>query len=265
MSAPVFILTPDTLEPVGAAGAADRGDLLALTGAEAHHAVTGRRLRAGERVDLVDGAGLRLVCEVEAAEGERDRLMVRVAERIEEPPAALRLVLVQALAKGGRDEQAVETATEVGVDTVVPWQAERCVSVWRGPRAAKGRARWRATARRASKQARRARVPRIEAVMTTGALIVWAREVVETGGAVLVLHEESTAPIGRTALPEADGDEPPTAAVVVGPEGGISDAETIALENAGATAVRLGPHVMRTASAGPVALAVLAQCAGLWG
>jgi hypothetical protein avisC_09960 len=53
--------------------------------------------------------------------------------------------------------------------------------------------------------------------------------------------------------------------VVVGPEGGISDAETIALENAGATAVRLGPHVMRTASAGPVALAVLAQCAGLWG
>ena len=94
---------------------------------------------------------------------------------------------------------------------------------------------------------------------------VWAREVVETGGAVLVLHEESTAPIGRTALPEADGDEPPTAAVVVGPEGGISDAETIALENAGATAVRLGPHVMRTASAGPVALAVLAQCAGLWG
>ena len=247
MSAPVFILTPDTLEPVGAAGAADRGDLLALTGAEAHHAVTVRRLRAGERVDLVDGAGLRLVCEVEAAEGERDRLMVRVAERIEEPPAALRLVLVQALAKGGRDEQAVETATEVGVDTVVPWQAERCVSVWRGPRAAKGRARWRATARRASKQARRARVPRIEAVMTTGALIVWAREVVETGGAVLVLHEESTA------------------AVVVGPEGGISDAETIALENAGATAVRLGPHVMRTASAGPVALAVLAQCAGLWG
>ena len=265
MSAPVFILTPDTLEPVGAAGAADRGDLLALTGAEAHHAVTVRRLRAGERVDLVDGAGLRLVCEVEAAEGERDRLMVRVAERIEEPPAALRLVLVQALAKGGRDEQAVETATEVGVDTVVPWQAERCVSVWRGPRAAKGRARWRATARRASKQARRARVPRIEAVMTTGALIVWAREVVETGGAVLVLHEESTAPIGRTALPEADGDEPPTAAVGGGPEGGISDAETIALENAGATAVRLGPHVMRTASAGPVALAVLAQCAGLWG
>ena len=125
MSAPVFILTPDTLEPVGAAGAADRGDLLALTGAEAHHAVTVRRLRAGERVDLVDGAGLRLVCEVEAAEGERDRLMVRVAERIEEPPAALRLVLVQALAKGGRDEQAVETATEVGVDTVVPGGAMR--------------------------------------------------------------------------------------------------------------------------------------------
>ena len=55
------------------------------------------------------------------------------------------------------------------------------------------------------------------------------------------------------------------AAVVVGPEGGISEAETTALRDAGAVAVRLGPHILRTASAGPLALAVLAQRAGLWG
>ena len=127
MTAPVFVLTPDTLEPAGAAHRAESGDLLVLTGAEARHAVTARRLRAGERVDLVDGAGLRLVCEVTepGTGGAKDRLGVRVTERVEEPAPPIRLALVQALAKGGRDEQAVETATEVGAEVVVPWQSIR--------------------------------------------------------------------------------------------------------------------------------------------
>ena len=111
-----------------------------LTGPEARHAVTVKRLRMQERMDLVDGAGLRLVCEVTGAGvgGAKDRLAVRVLERIEEPAPPLRLTLVQALAKGGRDEQAVETATEVGAELVLPWQAERCVSVWQGAKQAKG-------------------------------------------------------------------------------------------------------------------------------
>ena len=268
MSAPVFVLTPDTLEPAGGADAARPGETLTLTGPEARHAVTVRRLRAGERVDLVDGAGTRLVCEAAAAVGEaghRDRLAVRVIERIAETPPPLRLTLVQALAKGGRDEQAVQTATEVGVETVVPWQAERCVPVWRGPKAAKGRARWQATAREAAKQARRARVPQVGELRSTRALTRWVRETTLAGGAVLVLHEAAATPIGGAGLPEPGAGGRPAVAVVVGPEGGISEAETTALQDAGAVAVRLGPHILRTASAGPVALAVLAQRAGLWG
>lgn len=279
MTAPVFVLTADTIEPSGAAATARAGDLLLLTGPEARHAVTVRRLRAGERVDLVDGEGLRLVCEVTqpGAGGAKDRLGVRVAERVEEATAPLRLALVQALAKGGRDEQAVETATEVGVDLVIPWQASRCVSVWNGPKAAKGRARWQATAHEAAKQARRARVPVVEEARSTPQLCTWVARTVEAGGVVLVLHEEGTRPISQVRLPcasegagtprEAGGEagEPPVLGVVVGPEGGISEQEVSALEATGATTVRLGPHVMRTASAGPVALAVLAQRAGLWG
>lgn len=299
MSAPVFILTPDTLEPAGGADAARPGETLTLTGPEARHAVTVRRLRAGERVDLVDGAGLRLVCEAmrpgAPAAGDRpagpdrsdrpgpgrpgrpdrpdrpkrsggpDRLSVRVLERVEEPEPPVRLALVQAPAKGGRDEQAVETATEVGVDLVVPWRAGRCVSVWNGPRAARGRARWEATAREAAKQARRARVPRVERDLSTRELAAWVRGVRDAGGAVLVLHEEAGTPIGAAALPEPGGGRSPLLAVVVGPEGGIGEEEVAALEGAGARAVRLGPHVMRTASAGPVALALLAERAGLWG
>lgn len=299
MTAPVFILTSDTLEPAGAAARAAVGDVLALTGPEARHAVSVRRLRAGERVDLVDGAGLRLVCEAmrpgAPAAGDRpagpdrsnhpgpgrpgrpdrpdrpkrsggsDRLTVRVLERVEEPEPPVRLALVQAPAKGGRDEQAVETATEVGVDLVVPWRASRCVSVWSGPRAARGRARWEATAREAAKQARRARVPRVERDLSTRELAAWVRGVTDAGGAVLVLHEEASTPIGTAALPEPGDGRSPVLAVVVGPEGGIGEEEVAALEGAGARAVRLGPHVMRTASAGPVALALLAERAGLWG
>ena len=285
MTAPVFILTIDTLEPAGAAARAVAGDVLTLTGPEARHAVSVRRLRAGERVDLVDGAGLRLVCEAAVPgsdgvgdrpdrsvrpdrprrSGGPDRLSVRVLERVEEPEPPVRLALVQALAKGGRDEQAVETATEGGVDLVVPWRAGRCVSVWTGPRVARGRARWEATAREAAKQARRAWVPRIERDRSTRELAAWVRGVTDAGGAVLVLHEEAGTPIGAAGLPEPGDGRAPVLAVVVGPEGGIGEEEVAALEGAGARTVRLGPHVMRTASAGPVALALLAERAGLWG
>ena len=269
MTAPVFLFTPETIEPADAVASAGTGTVLMLTGPEARHAVTVKRLRAQERVDLVDGAGLRLVCEVTGAGvgGAKDRLAVRVLERVEEPEPPLRLTLVQALAKGGRDEQAVETATEVGVELVLPWQSERCVSVWQGAKQAKGRQRWQATALQAAKQARRARVPEVEEVRDTRRLADWVGQTVRGGGVVLVLHEEASTPISTAMesvrLP-APGEAPRGLAVVVGPEGGISPEETAALEAAGATTVRLGPHVMRTASAGPVALAVLAHASGLW-
>lgn len=266
MTAPVFLADAATMLPPDAMTAASPGSSVTLTGSEARHAVTVRRLRPGERVDLVDGVGTRLVCEVAAA--DRDRLSVRVLERVVEAASPVRLVLVQALAKGGRDEQAVETSTEVGVDLVLPWQAQRSVAVWKGPKLAKGRERWQATAREAAKQARRARLPQVAEPVGTTALAAWVEQVTREGGMVLVLHEEAMAPIGEVVLPAgaAEGRSgAPVVAVVVGPEGGIGEEETAALEAAGAQTVRLGPHVMRTASAGPVALAVLAQRAGLWG
>ena len=135
------------------------GDLARLQGAEGRHAATVRRIATGEILDVVDGRGLRLTCEVLAS--DRDGLDLRVVGSAREEEPRPRLVLVQALAKGGRDEQSVETATEVGVETVLPWQAARCVSVWSGAKRAKGRERWAATAREAAKQARRAVAVRI--------------------------------------------------------------------------------------------------------
>lgn len=251
MSAPVFLADGGDLASLAA------GDTYVLDGTEGRHAGVVQRRGPGERVDVVDGAGTRLRCVVDGVDGPQVRL--RVQDVAVEPAPAVVLTLVQALAKGDRDELAVEAAVEVGVDAVVPWQADRSVVVWRGPRAAKSRAKWVATVRSATKQARRACLPGVDEPLTSKQLAARTREVVAAGGGVVVLHEDATAPLADVALPAAGA-----LLVVVGPEGGIGDDELEQLTGAGAVAARLGPHVLRTSTAGPVAVALLSQRLGRW-
>ena len=225
-----------------AAAAASVGDLVRLDGDEGRHAADVRRLRIGEPVDLTDGMGTLLRATV--TEVHRGGLVAEVGsvERVAAP--APRLTVVQALAKGGRDEQAVETMTEVGVDEVVGWQAERCIARWTDRSAA----RWSDTARAAAKQARRAWWPTVTGPASTADV---ARRCAEADLAV-VLHEAATEPLaGLVVPPDA------TVVVVVGPEGGISDRELSQLTEAGGRAVRLGDTVLRASTAGAAALAVL--------
>jgi len=252
---------------VAGAGALDGtvpGAALTLDGDEGRHAATVRRIRAGEVVDVADGAGRVARCLVERV--ERDRLVL-VAQALHDVPVpSPRLVLVQALAKGGRDEAAVETATEYGVDAVIPWQAERSVVQWSGERGERSRRRWGAVALAAAKQSRRARVPVIEPVASTAALVsrtVAGRpaEIGEPAGEqVLVLHEDADRSLA--GLPLTAGAQ--ALLLVVGPEGGISERELADLVGAGAHAVRLGPEVLRASSAGPAALAVLSVRLRRW-
>jgi 16S rRNA (uracil1498-N3)-methyltransferase len=229
-----------------AVAAAVVGTSLLLDGDEGRHAATVVRLRPGERYFVADGAGRRAL--LEATDVDRASVRGRVIAVRDEPEPAPRLVLVQALAKGDRDEQAVEAATELGVDEVVPWQAERSVVVWRADRAAKSLAKWAAVVARATKQSRRSRMPVTSAAVGLASLV--AR--VEEAALALVLHEDATEPLVSVDLP-ASGD----VLVVVGPEGGITDRESEALRTAGARPVRLGPTILRASSAGPAALAVL--------
>jgi 16S rRNA (uracil1498-N3)-methyltransferase len=257
VSAPVFLA-----EGRGLGGLAP-GDAYLLDGAEGRHAGVVQRRGPGERIDVVDGAGVRLRCVVESVAGEGVHLRVTDVER--EPTPAVVLTLVQALAKGDRDELAVEAAVEVGVDAVIPWQSERSIVVWRGPRAAKSHARWVATVRTAVKQARRACVPTVEQPLTTKQLAARTHDVVTARGAVVLLHEEATTPLAGVPLPAPrDDGAAPELLVVVGPEGGISDTEVALLTEAGAVAARLGPHVLRTSTAGPVAVALLSERLGRW-
>ncbi|MFS0704972.1 16S rRNA (uracil(1498)-N(3))-methyltransferase [Cellulomonas sp. 179-A 9B4 NHS] len=252
MSAPVFLVEPGALAAVAAGGE------FLLDGTEGRHAGVVQRRAPGERVDVVDGAGVRLVGTVRAVGPEGVRLAVEDVVVEDEPSP--RLVLVQALAKGDRDEMAIEAATEVGADAVVPWQAERSIVVWRGERAAKSRARWVGTVRAATKQSRRARAPEVAQAVDGAGLRALVQRTREAGGCALVLHEEATTPLAEVVLPAA-GD----VLVVVGPEGGIGARELDGLLAAGAVTARLGPHVLRTSTAGPVALALLAQRLGRWG
>lgn len=244
MTAPVF----------GYAGAdLATADRLVLDGPEGRHAATVRRLRAGERLDLADGAGLVAHGVVEVA--HKDRLEVLIDSRTTSPAPALRLVAAQALPKGDRGELAVELMTEVGVDGVIAWAAERCVTRWSGERVGKALERWRATAREAAKQSRRPWWPLVEGPVSTDELAERAGR----AALALVLHEGAGEPLAGVELPEAG-----EVLLVVGPEGGITAAELEALTAAGGRAVRMGPTVMRTSTAGAAAVAALLARTPRW-
>ena len=222
------------------------GDHVLLDGPEGRHAAAVRRLRPGEELRLTDGAGQVAECMVE--EVSRESLVVTVLRRRHEPAPQPRLVVVQALAKGGRDEDAVEAMTEVGVDGFVPWQASRSIARWK-------KDRWTAVAREAAKQSRRAWFPEVAPPASTEDV---SRLLAQAARAV-VLHESADEAFVGLDLPSA-GD----VVLVVGPEGGVSDEELAAFSAAGARVCRLGATVLRTSTAGVAAAAVLCARSGRW-
>ena len=233
--APLFLLDelPETPE-------------LLVDGSEGRHAVEVLRLEPGERVRVGNGQGT--VAEGEVVSAGPQGLRVAVSARFEVPAPQPEFVLVQALPKGDRGPLAVDLATELGVDRIVPWTASRCVTRWREDRADKGVARWRAVARAAAKQSRRPRLPEVTDPAST-------REVcglIGDADLAVVLHEQARRPLAWVPVPSSG-----TVVVVVGPEGGLTDGEVVAFRAAGAHAVRLGPEVLRTSTAGAAALAAL--------
>jgi 16S rRNA (uracil1498-N3)-methyltransferase len=243
VTAPVF------LSPLAVAA----GETLRLDGPEGRHAATVRRLQPGEAVVVTDGRGRRHAGLV-AAVG-RDTVDIAVSEVSVVAAPSPRIVVVQALPKGDRGELAVELLTEVGVDEIVPWQAERCVTQWRGEKAAKATEKWRATARESTKQSRRSWAPVVADLASTRE--VCAR--LATAALAVVLHETATEPLAEVSPPPSG-----EVVLVIGPEGSLSDAELAAFLEAGADVRRIGESVMRTSTAGAVAAAVLLSRSPRW-
>jgi 16S rRNA (uracil1498-N3)-methyltransferase len=230
------------------------GDFAVIGGDEGFHAATVRRIRQGETLAVADGDGAVADCVLEDA--GRDTLTVRVLERrfvaAPRPP----VTVVQAIPKSERSELAVELATEAGADAILAWQAERCVARWDGQRAERGLRRWRAVARSAARQSRRVRVPAVAGPLFTPEVC----DLFGADGALgLVLHESADRALADLPVARAH-----SIVLVVGPEGGVSDAELTALTRAGAAEARLGPTVLRTSTAAAVALGALGVLTDRW-
>ena len=239
---PLFLVPPGELT----------AQVMTLTGPEGHHAATVRRLRAGERADVGDGAGT--IAEGVVSDVGKDSVTLDIRAVHTVPPPRPLLAVAQALPKGDRGELAVELMTEVGVDVVIPWAAARSITKWQAERGAKALGKWRATAREAAKQSRRAWLPEVTELASTDAV---AKRV--TTAYAIVLEADAPAKLHELPLPGSG-----EILLLVGPEGGISPAERDSLREAGALEARLGPTVLRTSTAGVAAAAILLSRVGRW-
>jgi 16S rRNA (uracil1498-N3)-methyltransferase len=243
MTLPVFVVDAKALQ----------GESIELSGDEGRHAVVVKRIRPGEHLMLTDALGAGAECVVRSV--AKASLVADVVARREEPPAQPRLVVVQAIPKGDQAERAVDLLTEVGVDEIVPWVSTRTIVSWSGERGDKALARWRATARAAAKQSRRLRFSVVAPLHTTEQVL--AR--VQDAALGIVLHEAAD-----TSLTAHDTPVEGEVVVVVGPEGGLTDAELSAFVAAGGRVARLGPTVLRSSTAGAVAAAVISSRTTRW-
>jgi len=220
-----------------------------LPPAEAHHALHVLRLRAGAAVELFDGCGRR--AEGRIADAARHRVIVAVERAWTEPmPAGPRVHLAFAVPKGSRADWLIEKATELGVASLKPTVFERSVA-GKEPLSAAKRERWTNHCVAAAKQARLNRLPAIEDVAPLGEVLARA------AGALILVGDAApeAVPVLEALARRRKGED---VLIVVGPEGGLVEAERATLRAGGAVAVRLGRSVLRieTAAVALVAAAI---------
>jgi 16S rRNA (uracil1498-N3)-methyltransferase len=219
------------------------GGRIVLRGREAYHLAVVLRLRPGERVLAVDGAGrehvVRLTA-VSATQAEGDVLETRQGMA-----AFVELTLVQGVPKGAKMDAVIRMGTELGIRRFIPALTSRAVAEGRG-RAE----RWRRIAVEAAKQSRRSDVPEVLDPMPFAAALD------HLAGCDLVLALWEGAP-ARSIAEVLSGAAPHHLALLVGPEGGFTAAEVEGAVRRGAHAVSLGPRILRTETAGMAAAAMV--------
>jgi len=225
--------------------------IFTLDGDEGRHAATVKRMREGEVIHLCDGQGTRAIATV--VKVHKHSLDLTIDQFTFEEAPEPRFVVVQALAKGERAELAVEMLTEVGADAIIPWRAEHSIGKWDSVE--KGLEKWRRTSRESAKQSRRAWIPEISNLKSTAEVC----ELMSQAQSVFVLHESADQALAACAIREQG-----TIMIVVGPEGGISPDELAAFASAGARVVHMGASVMRTSTAGAIAVGGLLMRSQRW-
>ncbi|MDE1167111.1 MAG: 16S rRNA (uracil(1498)-N(3))-methyltransferase [Pseudomonas sp.] len=219
-----------------------------LPEAQAHYIGRVLRMAEGDAVQLFDGSGQEFLATL--LEVGKKRVRVGINESFAgQPESSLKVHLGQGLSRGERMDWAIQKATELGVNEITPIISERCEVRLKDERAEKRQLHWQQIAVSACEQCGRSTVPVIHAPQL---LADWLKA--NDAELKLVLH-----PVAEPLVSHA---RPASLAFLIGPEGGLNDAEVSQAQSAGFHAARLGPRVLRTETAPVVALAVAQQ---LWG
>lgn len=242
MAAPWF-----HLDPLPDAGA------VWLSKDEAKHATGARRLGEGDSVVLFDGRGTLATATLLGTRDRRGDVEARIDSIERQEPISPRIELATALPKGDRLSTLLDMATQAGVDHLIPLRCEWGVVKPHGETPE----RWQRIAIESAKQSRRAWVPTFGAPMTVA-------EACRGGeGCRVMLAHPGGAPIGAImeswGSRSAAGGSPSTVRVLIGPEGGFSEAELEVAAASGAERVSLSPHVLRIETAAVVAVGMLRQ------
>ncbi len=221
----------------------NNGDIVALEAGPSHHLTRVLRAQPGDPVILFNGKGLNWNCQIDHIDKRRVTLSVgHATDPRNESPLAIHLGLC--LSKGDRFDWAIQKSTELGVSTITPLFSERVDVKLPADRVAKRLAHWQQIVVGACEQCGRAVVPTLSAPTALSAWVAQQRCELR-----LVLHHRATG-----ALPKMT---PGSVALLVGPEGGLTELDLAQASTAGFVNLKLGPRVLRTETAPAVALAVL--------
>jgi 16S rRNA (uracil1498-N3)-methyltransferase len=215
---------------------------------DAHHAIKVLRIAAGEIFNLSDGKGAWSKVSVENV--NKKSMTVRVLASGFEEALSQQFTIVQAIPKGDRIKESIEMSTEGGVDRIVMWKATRSIG-----RADEKIEKLQQTAREASKQSRRFRIPEVSGVATTEGVV----DVIAKADLALVFHESAIQTISKTVTAGAIN-----IVIIIGPEGGLTDDELETFAAAGAKVVLMGRPILRSAHAGLAALAAVNTALSVW-
>lgn len=231
-----------------------RSQSLRLDGREAHHALHVLRLKRGDRVTVIDGAGSTFLCDVENA--AKDSLTLAVREKKSMPPPPCPITLLVAVPKGKIIEDIIQKSVELGVQRIVPLLTERVITQLDSAGAESKREKWQQVAIEAIKQCGAAWLPRVERPQTISEFLALG-EKIELPFVGSLQTERRHPREWILEFQQQHGRPPQSAGVWIGPEGDFTLAELQAIEAAGTKPITLGELTLRVETAAIYCLSFL--------
>lgn len=222
------------------------GQIYEFDNEDANHAIRVLRMSAGDIFMLADGSGA--WSQVKAFAIKKKSMEVEVMTTGFQEPLATTITVVQALPKSDRAKEAIELLTEAGVDRIVPWAAARCIG--------KASDKFAITAREASKQSRRLRIPEVTDIATTEQIC----EAIKLSDLAIAFHESTDVKLSDCV----SSHNVAHLLIIIGPEGGITPTELDAFKEAGAKVALMGRPILRSAHAGIAAVAAVSALLKVW-